>query len=243
MVACVLRLQAPALIAMLTAAALPASNSALAQTTPLPPAVNWLFNDPVTMLDWGLLQAQKTLDEAADGFNRQEADAAQWEGIPANRGGNYIETFKKQILVRETGYTIAFARASYDAQQARIELGFQIRPSAATSPQRKTMPDRKLTGEACATLLDDVRHFIFLKAGTQILPDPQRYLEAAEGTIKLWFSHNGFRRGDKPSGLYRNLAAVSAITVWLDQSMTTQPPVQCSTPLGGGPVTEIFRHS
>jgi hypothetical protein len=228
---------------MLTAAALAAGNLAHAQTTPLPPAVNWLSNDPVTMFDWGLLQAQKTLDEAAVEFNRQEADAAKWEGMPANRGANHVETFKKQILIRETGYTMSFARASYDAQQTRIELGFQIRASASTSPQHPKTPDKKLTGQACATLLDDVRRLIFLKAGVPFLPDPRRYLEAAEGVIKLWFSHNGFRRDNEPPALYGNLAPVSAITVWLDQSMTMQPLVRCSAPLGGGAVTEIFRHN
>ena len=243
MIACVLRLHGSALIAMLTVAALTDTYSAGAQTTPPPPAVTWLSNDPVTMLDWGLLQAQNTLDEAAVEFNRQEADAAKWEGMPANRGGSYVEMFKKQTLIRETGYTISFARASYDAQQARIELGFQIRPSASTSPHHAKTLDKKLTGQACATLLDDVRHFIFLKAGTQILPDPRRYAEAAQAAMKVWFSHNGFRRDNEPPALYGDLAAVSAITVWLDQSMTMQPLVQCSAPLGGGAVTEIFRHS
>jgi hypothetical protein len=68
-----------------------------------------------------------------------------------------------------------------------------------------------------------------------------RYSEAAEWATKVWFSHNGFRRSDEPPALYRNLAAASVITVWLDQSVTTPPLVQCSVPLAGGVVTEIFR--
>jgi len=219
--------------------------SAHGQTIQVPPAINWLTTDPVTMLDWGLFNAQKALDQAVARFNDSEKQAAVWEALPINKGRDYVkENGKDTGDVPPTGYKARWAWAGYNTKRSMIELGFEIQPDVPTSVDDNRTEAQMLTAEACANLLDIARVYIMRIAGRWVRLDPAPYQEAAEYTEQTWFSHNSIGPANEPPHLYYRLAKLTEITINLEQYSTNDPPtLQCTASFTGGPVTTVFNRT
>ena len=214
------------------------------QTVQVPPAINWLTTDPLTMLDWGLFNAQKSLDHAVAKFNDHEKEAVKWEAIPLNQGKDYVEASKKYIDVPPTGYEVRWAWAGYNTTRATIELGFEVQPAVPTSVNDNRTGAQMLTAEACAKLLDIARIYIMESAGRSVRLDPTPYREAAENAERVWFQHNSIGPANVPPNLYRDLANLTEITINLEEYSSNDPPtVKCVAPFAGGLVTTVLNRT
>jgi hypothetical protein len=190
------------------------------------------------MLDWGLFNAQKSLDKAVARFNDSEKKAAEWEALPINKGKDYVQESRKYIDVPPTGYNARWAWAGYNTKRSMIELGFEIQPAVPTSLDDNRTDAQMLTAEACANLLDIMRIYIMHDAGRWVRLDPAPYQEAAEYTEQTWFAHNSIGPANQPPNLYRSLAKLTEVTINLEQYSTNDvPTVQCTAPLRVCPET------
>jgi hypothetical protein len=230
---------------MIVGALICARSSAHGQTVQVPPAINWLTSDPLTMLDWGLFKAQKSLDQALARLNDEEKDAVKWEATPLFEGKDYVEENKKLgVDVPPTGYKARWAWAGYDTERSTIELGFEIQPAVPTSMKDNRTAAQMLTAEACTKLLDIARSYVMASAGRFVSLDPTVYREGAEYAVRVWFEHNSIGRANMPPNLYRDLANLTEITIRLEKYSSNDPPtVKCVAPFTGGPVTTVLNRT
>jgi hypothetical protein len=207
----------------------------------LPTPIAWLNSRPLTMLDWGLFRAQKTLDEVVADYNHDEDRAVKFEEWKlANK--DYVTSHHIDKIegnpISGTGYKINFAWTDYDVKRARIELGFQIGLAVTWLGDMRT-DAQLLTTDACVELMKDITHYVMQKSSFRGASEQARM---AEDAVAGWFSQR-FNSVRQPPGLFYRLAQLTEIDIRLDQFESSPPNIECTSPFMGGPITSIFNHA
>ena len=208
----------------------------------VPPAVDWLMHDPISMFDEGIFRARAHMWRAVAELNAQMQHAYEYDTDERHPDRPYRTSVSNYEKLKQFGYKYDLASAEYDFDQRQIQLGISVSPGGPSMPGDNRSEEQKVNPEACADIVDDVRAAIFV-SGLVGAPssDAREREEQVRKVLDSWFSHAGFRRSNEPKNLALQLAKVTFIIVHLHSVSAMEGPSSrdqdCSARLVGGPVT------
>jgi hypothetical protein len=222
--------------------------------TQRPPMADFLLKEPVSLMDWGLMRAQKDIDKAVERLNKEvdeeiKADP-RWRTLSQKEWSSEFDEclrnhkddwqpcldkpkfYVNQLHLLQFNYHYTLGYAGWIQDQQRIVLG------AAVLPFPRLQDEVVFTADGCTDLLHDVKTGILSVYGMDNLPL----------LMAFWFKYSGsrWRAGD-----FDRIVAITNVEVtlsrsgyalgkWYDQNgneMDTDPDVECSQALNGGPAT------
>jgi len=150
------------------------------------PVGNWLMKDSVSLLDWGLYQAQRDMDAAAQRLqNNNESNEPVKEGDVS-------------IWARPPRFS-ANARYDWDDNEIVLSLAINVDPDDYS---------RLATHDEC----NRYRQNFLRQLGIFHYEESVKVGLGPDWVVDRWFSHSGFKRGDRPEGLGKKLSRI----VWVE---------------------------
>jgi hypothetical protein len=225
--------------------------------TQRPPMADFLLNQPVSLMDWAMMRAQKDIDRAVERLNKEvdeevEADP-RWRTMSLKEWNKELDACVKNqkqkdnslgsclerphfygnyLHLHQFNYKYSLGYAGWSKDQQRIVIG------AAVRPLPRFQDEDVFTASGCTDLLQDVKAGLLSVYGTD---SPALLME-------FWFDYNGsrWRVGD-----FDQIVAITNIEVKLSRSggdlgiaydpsgrqIGFEPDIECSQALNGGPAT------
>jgi hypothetical protein len=223
--------------------------------TQRPPMADFLFNEHVSLMDWGIMRAKKDIERAVERLNKEideevKADP-RWRTLSQKEWSSEFDEclrnhkddwqpcldkpkfYVNQLDLRQFNYAYETGYAGWLPDQQRIVIG------AAALPNRARIKDEDaFTASGCTDLLHDLKAALLSVYG----------IGSPALLMQFWFEYSGsrWRVGD-----FDRIVAITNVEVklsrsggalgkWYDQNgneMGTDHDIECSQPLNGGPTT------
>ena len=227
--------------------------------TQRPPIADSLLNEPVSLMDWGMMHADQDIKRAVERLNKaiddEVAGDPRWRTMGAlgflEQQGKSIKEYKtihpedpdlksfpwnpnfhNPLQLRQFNYKYSFGYAEWSEDQQRIRIRVVVEPSQREHPDAAVMRSILMADLLTADRCTDLLHDV--KAGLLSLhPDPVSD-KPALSMIAAWFSHSG-QRVHSVSKLDQ-IVAITNVEVGLGWKGPSHD-LECSQPLNGGSVT------
>lgn len=193
------------------------------------PGVRWLMQEPLTLFDWGVFNADKDFSKEAEVNENPIKFRAEF--LRKNNKSDLPPDFSflKDLTLSSSSvhYDLAknklFFKTLYDASSK--SLGSPIQEQKAEN----TSDERLLNSDICQRLLKATHKQLY----NELLWDID---------INIWFSHKGFKRTNRPESIEKEIKDISVLVVVVQLSGGEHfQIISCSMPLTGGPIS-FTRH-
>jgi hypothetical protein len=221
--------------------------------TQRPPMADFLLKEPVSLMDWGMMRADRDSQRAVEQLNKEVDEEVRadprWRTISQEEWNSELAEcyrshtndiqpcvdkphfYPNPLHLIQFNYHYLVGYAGWSQDQQRIVIG------ASVAPFPRFQDEDVFTANGCTDLLHDLKAGIISVYGTDNLPL----------LMQFWFGYSGsrWRAGD-----FDRIVAITAVEVklsrsgslgkWYDQNgnqMGFDPNIECSQPLNGGPVT------
>jgi hypothetical protein len=226
--------------------------------TQRPPIADALLHEPISLMDWGIMHADRDIKSAVERLNKaiddEVAGDPRWRTLGARgfleqqdraikeyktihpddpdlKSFPWNKYFYNPLQLRQFTYKYSFGYAEWSVDQQRIRVGVAVVPSQREHPDAEVMRPILWDDLVTTDRCTDLLHDV--KAALLWLhPIPDA--DPAYLMIETWFGHNG-QRVYSTSWLDQ-IIAITNIEVELSR-MGESPEIECSQPLNGGSVT------
>lgn len=233
--------------------------------TQRPPVADFLLKEPVSLMDWGMMHADRDIKLAVERLNKaiddEIAGDPRWRTMGARgfleqqdrsikeyktihpddrdlKSFPWNQYFYNPLQLRQFTYKYSFGYAEWSEDQQRIRIGVAVVPSQREHPDAAVM--RNILFE---DLLTTDRCIDLLHDVKASLLSPYQYPSPYDNPplqmMMAWFSHNGQRAHS--SSTLEQIAAITNIEVELSRMGESPAEIECIQALNGGPAT-IHNH-
>ena len=226
--------------------------------TQRPPMADLLLKEPISLMDWGMMRAQRDIDETVERLNKalEEEGAAdpRWRTMSeiefSKEQEKSMKEYKKDhpddpdfqsyrrthyyynyLHLRQFNYQYRFGYTGWSENKQRIVVGVAVKPFWRINPNSTEFRPHLIEEGLTADACTDLLHDVkaVLLSGVGI-NDPARLMQK-------WFGHYG----PNPTDLDQ-IVAITNIEVNLSSSGGVTegygvPELACSQALNGGPAT------
>jgi len=220
--------------------------------TQRPPMADFLLKQPVSLMDWAMMRADRDIKKAVERLNKEVDEEVRadprWRTMSQkewnsefneclkNRkdvGESCLEKpfYDNQLHLLQFNYHYLLGYAGWSEDQQRVAIG------AAVAPFPRLQDEVVFTANGCTDLLHDVRAGLLSVYGTGSLAL----------LMQFWFDYSGsrWRVGDFDrivaiTNVEVKLSRSGALGKWYDQNgnqMGVDPDIECSQALDGGLAT------
>jgi len=182
-------------------------------------STDWLKNNPVSMMDWGIRNIHEAVQKVIGELNVQM------------EGREKFHSFNDPLLdPQKYGYHFEFGYAQYDRDNDRIQIGSLVIPSVSKHSNKG-----KVDADSCTVLVEDFRKVLLRYGGYT----GDFSADGLQQAVVNWFAQYG-HSATTPPNFWKDLVAHITVEMSLSAKIEDYPPlIKCTESLAGGEVTVV----